>query len=50
MSWNDRRMGQRSCSSVDKELKWGKKYNDDSSITAPPEFEENTAPKSQAYE
>ena len=32
-------------SSVDKEWKWEKEWNDDSSISAPPEFDEDKGPK-----
>ena len=37
-------------SSVDKEWKWEKEWNDDSSISAPPEFDEDTGPKCEALE
>ncbi len=37
-------------SNVDDDWKWENEYNDDTTISAPPEFEEDTGPKYEALE
>ncbi len=44
------RIVRNSNSNVDDDWKWENEYNDDTTISAPPEFEEDTGPKYEALE